>query len=67
MLVITCPDVPTASHRTLVGENRIVSLTDDGAGTITVVVACYAGHLHEVVTGRATTAAPQPGRQRVAA
>ena len=30
-------------------------MLDDGAGTITLTVACYSGHLHEVVTGRAVT------------
>lgn len=68
MIAIHCPAVPTASHRTLVSERRIVSMTDDGAGTITLVVACWSGHLHEVVTGRATTeAAATPLRRRAAA
>ena len=61
MLAITCSAVPTASHRTLVPESRIVSLTDDGAGTITVVVACYDGHLHSLVTGRAATSPARHG------
>ena len=55
MLAVHCPSVPTRTGLTLVPERRIVRLTDDGAGTITLVVACWAGHLHEVVTGRATT------------
>lgn len=54
MLVIDCPEV--ASGRQLLSERRIVRMTDDGAGTITVVVACWCGRLHEVVTGRAVSA-----------
>ena len=70
MLAVQCPSVPTRTGLTLVPERRIVRLTDDGAGTITLVVACWAGHLHEVVTGRATTdtttdAAATPLRRRV--
>ena len=53
MFVVDCPEV--ASGRQLVSERRVVRMTDDGAGTIPVVVACWCGHLHEVVTGRATT------------
>ena len=63
MLAVHCPSVPTRTGLTLVPESRIARLTDDGAGTIVMVVACYAGHLHEVVTGRAVTDAvrvPQP-------
>lgn len=56
MLVVNCPGVP--SGRQLLSERRIVRMTDDGAGTITLQVACYAGHLHEVVTGWATTSRP---------
>ena len=55
MLAITCPSVPTQTRLTLVPESHIVRMTDDGAGTITMVVACWSGHLHEVVTGRAVT------------
>lgn len=70
MLAITCSAVRTETRRTLVPESRIVSLTDDGAGTITVVVACYDGHLHRLVTGRAAAAAqpaPLPAPVPVAA
>jgi hypothetical protein len=66
MLAVQCPSVPTRTGLTLVPESRIVRMTDDGAGTITLVVACYSGHLHTVVTGRATTdaaAAPLPTRR----
>jgi hypothetical protein len=57
MLAVHCPDVRTRTGLTLVPESRVVSMTDDGAGTITLVIACYRGHLHEVVTGRAVTQA----------
>lgn len=57
MLAVKCPEVKTARGETLVSERRIVRMVDDGAGVITVTVLCYCGHLHEVVTGRATTAA----------
>jgi hypothetical protein len=60
MLVVDCPGV--ASGRQLVSERRIVRMTDDGAGTITVVVACWCGHLQELVTGRATTDRMTSGR-----
>jgi hypothetical protein len=64
MIAVHCPSVPTRTGLTLVPESRVVRLTDDGAGTITMVIACYAGHLHEVVTGRATTdAAATPLRR----
>jgi hypothetical protein len=55
MLAIHCPAVPTDTGLTLVPESRVVRMTDDGAGTITMVVVCYSGHLHEIVTGRAVT------------
>ena len=54
MLAITCPSVPTPTGLTLVPATRIVGITDNGAGTITLVVSCYSGHLHEVVTGHAS-------------
>ena len=57
MLAVQCSSVKTRTGLTLVPESRVVRLTDDGAGTITLLVACYAGHLHEVVTGRAATEA----------
>ncbi|HWH28021.1 MAG TPA: hypothetical protein VNU26_03490 [Mycobacteriales bacterium] len=55
MIAVHCPDVPTRTGLTLVPESRVVRMTDDGAGTITMVVACYSGHLHAIVTGRAVT------------
>jgi hypothetical protein len=57
MLAVHCPSVRTGSGRTLVPESHVVRMTDDGAGTITVLVACWSGHLHEIVTGRATSEA----------
>lgn len=56
MLAVQCPSVPTRTGLTLVPVSRVVRMTDDGAGTITLLVACWSGHLHEVVTGWATTA-----------
>ena len=55
MIAVRCPAVQTRTGLTLVPESRVVRMTDDGAGTITMVVACYSGHLHEIVTGRAVT------------
>lgn len=66
MLAIRCPAVQTSTGLTLVPESRVVRMTDDGAGTITLVVACYSGHLHEVVTGRAVTDARARGALAVA-
>lgn len=57
MLAVHCPEVRTRTGLTLVPESRVVRVTDDGAGTITLVVACYSGHLHDIVTGRAVTEA----------
>ena len=68
MLVVDCPGVP--SGRQLLSERRIVRMTDDGAGTLTLLVACYSGHLHEIVTGRAATsrdATPLPRRETAVA
>lgn len=55
MLAVKCSAVTTARGETLVSERRIVRMVDDGAGAITLTVLCYAGHLHEIRTGRATT------------
>jgi hypothetical protein len=55
MLAVTCPSARNRTGLTLVPVTRVVGMTDDGAGTITVTVACYDGHLHEIVTGRAVT------------
>lgn len=57
VLAVRCPSVRTRTGLVLVPESHVVRLTDDGAGTITVVVRCWEGHLHEVVTGRAVTGA----------
>ena len=68
MLAVHCPTVRTRTGLTLVPESRVVRMTDDGAGTITMVVACYSGHLHEIVTGRAVAdaAAQRPAPRRPA-
>lgn len=55
MLAVHCPDVRTHSGLVLVPESHVVDLTDDGAGTITMRVRCWKGHVHEVRTGRAVT------------
>ncbi|MFP5218168.1 MAG: hypothetical protein ACLGIG_00310 [Actinomycetes bacterium] len=67
MIAVHCPDVQTRTGLTLVPESRVVRMTDDGAGTITMVVACYSGHLHSIVTGRAVTDAAQRPAPRTAA
>jgi hypothetical protein len=54
VLAIACPDVHNRSGLVLVPERHVVAMTDDGAGTITLLVRCWSGHLHPVVTGRAT-------------
>jgi hypothetical protein len=63
VLTVRCPSVRTRAGEVLVPSSHVVRMSDDGAGTITLLVACWAGHLHEVVTGRAVTEAatgPQP-------
>jgi hypothetical protein len=54
VLAVACPDVHNRSGLTLVPERHVVAVTDDGAGTITLLVRCWNGHLHRVLTGRAT-------------
>ena len=56
MLAVHCPAVRTRSGLVLVPDSHIVGISDDGAGRITLTVRCWSGHLHEVVTGRATLA-----------
>ena len=57
MIAIQCPAVRTASGLVLVPDSHVVGISDDGAGTITLSVRCWSGHVHEVVTGRAVTEA----------
>jgi hypothetical protein len=54
MLAVRCPDVHTRTGVVLVPESHVATITDDGAGTITMLVRCWHGHLHTVATGRAT-------------
>ena len=55
MLAVHCPEVRSRSGLVLVPESHVVEMSDDGAGTITLSVRCWRGHVHEVVTGRAVT------------
>lgn len=55
MLAVHCPDVRTRTGLVLVPETHVVGITDDGAGTITMAVRCWKGHVHAVRTGRAVT------------
>ena len=57
MLAVHCPDIRTETGLVLVPDSHVVAISDDGAGTITLAVRCWSGHVHEVVTGRAVTEA----------
>ncbi len=57
MLAVHCPDVPTPSGLTLLPVSRIVSLTERDGHTV-ALLACYSGHLHAVVDGRAVRETP---------
>ena len=67
MLAVHCPDVRTRTGLVLVPESHVAAIGDDGAGTSVLLVRCWSGHLHEVVTGRAVTdAATRPALARAA-